>query len=119
MASRSRGIEPRLGIACSDDTVLALLEETDVDFSSDDDTQDPCIMNPRKSLHKSVEDLAVANSYLQFKQRERKKGVKNVIGIREFKIQLGEKLIADNLDSTDTDDPADEFEELLPKHKKR
>lgn len=33
--------------------------------------------------------------------------------------ELGEKLIADNLDSTDTDDPADEFEELLPKHKKR
>ncbi|CAG4974391.1 unnamed protein product [Colias eurytheme] len=64
-------------------------------------------------------DLAVANSYLQFKQREKKKGVKNVIGIREFKMELGEKLIADNLDSTDTDDPADEFEELLPKHKKR
>ncbi|CAG5043311.1 unnamed protein product [Parnassius apollo] len=34
-------------------------------------------------------------------------------------MELGGKLIADNLDSTDTDDPADEFEELLPKHKKR
>lgn len=63
-------------------------------------------------------DLAVANSYLQFKQREQK-SVKNVMGIREFKIDLGEHLISSNVDSTDSDDSTNDFEQLLPKHKKR
>ncbi|CAG5058596.1 unnamed protein product [Parnassius apollo] len=59
MASRSRRIEPRSGIAYSDDTVLALLEESDVILAATMIPKIPHIMNPRKSLHKSVEGMVL------------------------------------------------------------
>lgn len=63
-------------------------------------------------------DVAIVNSYLQFKQKEKKKGVRKVKKLRDFKLELGMNLIVENDVKTDSSSD-DSIEELRPKHKKR
>lgn len=65
-------------------------------------------------------DLCVVNAWLQHRMTEVAKGVpkKKVVQLREYKLNLGTKLLTDNEVSDEgSDDVA--FEELQPKHKKR
>ncbi|GBP77507.1 hypothetical protein EVAR_98960_1 [Eumeta japonica] len=65
-------------------------------------------------------DLGVVNAWLQHRIVEVEKGTpkKNIVQMREYKLNLGTKLIDDSEEESD-DDGEVEYEELEPKHKKR
>lgn len=64
-------------------------------------------------------DLAVVNAWLQYRMVEVMKGTpkKNIVQMREYKLNLGTKLIDDNEEESDGDGEV-EYKELEPKHKK-
>ncbi|GBP69401.1 PiggyBac transposable element-derived protein 4 [Eumeta japonica] len=68
-------------------------------------------------------DLCVVNSWLQYRVEETKKRSlkKNIMQLRHYKLELGNKLIRDgDIDDDQTDDDiTEDYEELEPKHKKR
>lgn len=66
-------------------------------------------------------DLAVVNSWLQYRQQKLFSGKKlsEIEQLREFKLNLGCKWIEDNDESSDGESDPNELDELLPQHKKR
>lgn len=65
-------------------------------------------------------DLAVVNAWLQYRTVQAEKGIprKNFVKLREYKLNLGTKLLTDNEESDDGGEH-EEYDELEPKHKKR
>ncbi|KAL3282652.1 hypothetical protein HHI36_005827 [Cryptolaemus montrouzieri] len=63
-------------------------------------------------------DQGVVDDQLQYRMVEVEKGTpkKNIVQIREYKLNLGTILIEDNEEESD-DDGEFEFEELQPQHK--
>ncbi|XP_049882268.1 piggyBac transposable element-derived protein 3-like [Pectinophora gossypiella] len=66
-------------------------------------------------------DLAVVNAWLQYRAVQIEKGAikRNIIQMRQYKLDLGTKLIGDNEEQSDGESGGEEYEELEPKHKKR
>jgi len=66
-------------------------------------------------------DLAVVNAWLQYRVVEKDKGTakKYIVQMREYKLNLGTKLVTDNEEESDGGSGGEEYEELEPKHKKR
>lgn len=66
-------------------------------------------------------DLAVVNSWLQYRETELRKGKRksHIEQMREFKLNLGTKLVTDNDTKSDDESNPEHVEDLLPKHKKR
>ena len=66
-------------------------------------------------------DLAVVNAWLQYRVVEAEKGIarKHIVQLREYKLNLGTKLIADNEEGSDGGSEDEEYEDLEPKHVKR
>lgn len=83
----------------------------------------PCRARTRKWTIRFIShmlDLAVCNSWFQYKEIQREKNVPNkkIPQLRTFKLALGEKFISDNSLSSDSESCSD-YEDLEPKHKQR